>query len=255
MPPIQTELHYSFFAALIVLTVIFCVFTFSLFHHVKKKRRQMKSKNYQDENNMEAEKNRIAKDLHDDLGSLLTGLNLSFKTLAERDLSNALFRSSSDQLGSSILRLREISLNLLPRELETQGLHASIESFAERMSISGRIRVNFTNTCRMDSFDKQKAMLLFRVIQEITTNAVKHSGASVIDIGIARRNDHLVLEIRDNGCGFDYETAYKKKNSSGLKNIQSRLELLNAILVVESATTKGTHYFINIPLKKLTHGN
>lgn len=255
MPPIQTELHYSFFAALAVLTVLFCVFAFSIFHHVKKKRRQLRSKNYRDENNMEAERKRIAADLHDDLGSLLMGLNLSFKTLAERDPSNKLFRSSSDQLGTSLTRLREISLNLLPRELETQGLHAAIESFVERMIVNTQLKVNYTNTATLDNFDKQKAMLLFRVIQEITTNAVKHAEASTIDIGIARRNNHLILEIRDNGRGFDYETAYKKKHSSGLKNIQSRLELLNAILVVESAPAKGTHYFIHIPLKHLIHGH
>jgi two-component system NarL family sensor kinase len=255
MPPIQTELHYSFFAALTVLTVIFCVFAFSIFHHVRKKRRQMKTKNYQDENNMEAERRRIAADLHDDLGSLLIGLNLSFKTLAERDPSNVLFRSSSDQLGTSLMRLREISLNLLPRELEIHGLNAAIESFVERMNVNAQIKVNYINSAEMKGFDNQKAMLLFRVIQEFTANAIKHSGTSVIDIGIAKRNSHLIVEMRDNGCGFDYEAAYKMKKSSGLKNIQSRLELLNATLFVESENGRGTHYFINIPLKQMSNGN
>jgi two-component system NarL family sensor kinase len=255
MPSNQTELHYTFFATLTVLTIIFCVSAFSIIYHFRKKRKQLRAKSFQDEYGMEADRKRIAADLHDDFGSLLTGLRLSLNELARREPSNSLFTSSSEQLNVSMLRLREISLNLLPRELENEGLSAAIESMVERLNQSNQIRVNFSTAVDVKHFDKQKAMLLFRVIQEITTNAIKNSGAGAIDIGIAQRNSHLILEIRDDGCGFDYETAYKKKNSSGLKNIQSRLDLLNAILIVESAAGRGTHYFINIPLKHLTHGN
>ena len=210
----------------------------------------MKAKNYQDENNMEAEKKRIAEDLHDDLGSLLTGLKLSLITLAEH---NPLFSASAEQVGDSLTRLREISLNLLPREMEREGFNAAVESFVERLNTSGSILISFSSIQEIDLIDKQKAMLLFRVIQEITANAIKHSGATLIEIGLANRTNNLILEIRDNGRGFDYELALKKKNSSGLKNIQSRLDILNAILMIES-NKNGTHYFINVPLRHLTNG-
>ncbi len=163
------------------------------------------------------------------------------------------FASSVERLGHSILRLREISLNLLPRELEDEGLGAAVESLVDRINASNRISANFSQTAALNDFDTSKSMLLFRVIQEITTNTIKHSGAKNIQIGMADRGNYLILEIKDDGCGFDYESSCKKKGSSGLKNIQSRLELLNAILMIESNSNAGTHYFIKIPSRQLTH--
>lgn len=250
----QTELYYSFFAAITVLTLLLCVFAFSIFHHLRKRRKQIKSKTFQDECNIEIDKKRIAADLHDDFGSLLTGLKLSLHALEEKDPSNLLFRSSNKQLDLSMSRLREISLNLLPRELESEGLNAAVESLVERINDTKSIQVRFSSIDLVELFDKHKAMLLFRVIQEITTNALKHSHATCIDIGIAVRLNHLILEILDDGSGFNYDQSFKKKNSSGLKNIQSRLDLLNAILVVDTGSGSGTHYFIKIPLLQLYNG-
>jgi two-component system NarL family sensor kinase len=186
---------------------------------------------------------------------LLTGLKLSLGELSQGIPSNSLFSNSAELLDQSLVRLREISLNLVPRELETEGLHAAIESLADRINESKSIRVYYTASFPDKNLDSEKAMLVFRVVQELITNAIKHSGASKIEIGIARNSNRFIVEVRDDGKGFDYETALKKKKSSGLKNIQSRLDLLNTVLIVQSDTGKGTHYFINIPLTQLTNGN
>ncbi len=215
----------------------------------------MKAKTYQDECSMEADRKRIAADLHDDFGSLLNGLQLSIQTLAERDPSNTFFASSSERLSKSIVRLRQISLNLLPHELEDEGLIAAVESLVERINASHKISANFSTVIEAIDFDISKAMLLYRVIQEITTNTIKHSGATNLWIGMAKKGNYLILEIKDDGCGFDYESSLKKKGSSGLKNIQSRLELLGAILMNESNINQGTHYYIKIPLRQLTNGS
>ncbi|MEO8174811.1 MAG: ATP-binding protein [Sediminibacterium sp.] len=255
MAPIQADLYNTFIAAVISLTLILFVFGFSIFHHLRRKQIQLKSKSFQDECNLEVDRKRIAADLHDDFGSLLTGLKLSLNELALKDPSKLLFHSSTEQLNASLLRLNEISLNLLPRELESEGLNSAVESLVERINNSKRIRVNFSSTPETNQFTTHKAMLLYRVIQEITTNAIKHSKAGTIDIGIARRGNDLILEIRDDGSGFNYEQSLQKKNRSGLKNIRSRLDLLDAILIVESKTGIGTHYFIKIPLRQLNDGS
>lgn len=255
MPPTQTDLFYSFLAALSVIAVLFSVFMLSIFYHLRSKRKQLRDKLFQDECLIEVDKARIAKDLHDDLGSLLTGLQLSFAALAENDMSNAMLVSSTQQIGVSILRLREISLNLLPRELESEGLNAAIETFVERINSINRIQVNYLPVADFDQIDKQKAMVIFRVIQEVIANSIKHSQASVIDIGFALRRPYFILEIRDDGVGFEYEACLQKKNSSGLKNIRSRLEMLNGILRVESSHGIGTHYFITIPYRQIIHAN
>jgi len=255
MPPTQTDLFYSFLAGLTVIAVLFSVFALSIFYHLRKKRKQLRDKLFQDECLIEADKARIARDLHDDLGSLLTGLQFSFATLAEKDRSNSLLQSSYQQIGTSIHRLREIALNLLPRELETEGLNAAIESFVERINSVNRIQVNYLPVTNIELMDKQKAMVLFRVIQEIISNSIKYSKASVIDIGIVLDHSRLILEIRDDGTGFDYERCLQQKHHSGLKNIQSRIDMLNGIMIVESSRGNGTHYFITIPYQQLIHAN
>ncbi len=255
MPPTQTDLFYSFLAGLTVIAVLFSVFALSIFYHLQKKRKQLRDKLFQDECLIEADKARIARDLHDDLGSLLTGLQFSFAALAEKDRSNLLLSSSTEQIGVSILRLREIALNLLPRELETEGLNAAIESFVERINSVNRIQVNYLPVAGIEAMDKQKAMVLFRVIQEIISNSIKHSKASIIDIGIVLDHSRLILEISDDGTGFDYERCLQQKHHSGLKNIQSRIDMLNGIMIVESSGGSGTHYFITIPYRQLIHAN
>jgi two-component system, NarL family, sensor kinase len=255
MPPTQTDLFYSFLAGLTVITVLFSVFAFSIFYHLRKKRKQLRDKLFQDECLIEADKARIARDLHDDLGSLLTGLQFSFAALAEKDRSNPLLASSTEQIGVSILRLREIALNLLPRELETEGLNAAIERFVERINSVNRIQINYLPVAGIQEIDKEKAMVLFRVIQEIISNSIKHSKASVIDVGIEVHHLHFIVEIRDDGNGFDYERCLQQKHQSGLKNIQSRIGMLNGIIHVESSAENGTHYFITIPYLQLIHAN
>lgn len=252
MPQNQADLFHSFIAALGVLTVLLCIFSFSIFYHLRNKQRQLRSKSFQDESRVEFEKARIAADLHDDFGSLITGLQLSFSSLAERHVDDPLYSSTAHQLSVSLDRLRHISLNLVPRELEREGLLVAIESMVERINLSGRILVSLYSAIDLHFIQKEKAMLLFRVVQEILSNAIRHSNASQIEIGFAKSGNHLILEIRDNGRGFDYAICLGKKESSGLKNIQSRLELLQAVHFVESALGKGTHYFIRIAFKKLS---
>jgi signal transduction histidine kinase len=90
--------------------------------------------------------------------------------------------------------------------------------------------------------------MVFRIIQEILTNALKHSGASQIVIDCSIKNQYFTLEIRDNGKGFNSEINYLIGKHLGLQNIRTRLELLNATYSVKSSSHKGTQYIIYLPL-------
>lgn len=255
MLPINATPFYTYLGTLISITLILSVFVLSLFYHVRRKRIQMKAKTFQDECMMEKHKKRIAADLHDDFGSLLTGLKLSLQEFSQTQPRSSLLQTSTDLLEQSIARLRDVSLNLVPPELERDGLHTAIEALVDRINAIGGIQVHYSSALKNDRFDPEKAMLIFRVIQELITNAIKHSGARKIEVGIAANTNRLLSEVRDDGIGFDYQRALSKKGSSGLTNIQSRLDLLNAVLMVQSDNGKGTHYFITIPVQSLRHGN
>ncbi|MES2373451.1 MAG: ATP-binding protein [Bacteroidota bacterium] len=214
----------------------------------------MNEKNFQDESNLEANSKRIAGDLHDDFGSLLTGFKLSLRELSLKFPGNMYLEKSTGLLEESIGKLREVSLDLFPPELEAEGLNVAIETLVERMNAFTMLTIKYTPSFDDSAFELEKARLVYRVVQELTTNAIKHSSASIIEIGIVSKVTRLFIELRDNGSGFDFDNAKTKRKSSGLKHIQSRLELLNGILFVESKPGSGTHFFINIPLRHLTHG-
>lgn len=254
MPSIETQVFYTFLSGIVLLTLLFSSVCFSVFHHLREKRRELKVKSFEAECSIEAERKRIASDLHDDFGSLLAGLNLSLRELGQDAYSSRKYVLASKQLAVSIESLKEISLNLLPRELELEGLNAAVEALVERINGRSGIEVRFSSIGEVAQFNSQKAMLLFRIIQEITTNAIKHSQANLLLIAIARYRSYIIIEIKDNGCGFNYDLAFNKKQCLGLKNIQSRVELLNGVYTVESILNVGTHYYFKIPYQQLLDG-
>lgn len=254
MPSIETQVFYTFLSGIVLLTVLFLIIFFSVLHHLREKRRELKVKSFEAECSIEAERKRIASDLHDDFGSLLAGLNLSLRELGQDASSTGKYVQASEQLAVSMERLKEISLNLLPRELEAEGLNAAVEALVERINGRSGIDVRFSSIGEVAKFNSQKAMLFFRIIQEITTNAIKHSYSNLLLIAIAKVERKIIVDIKDTGCGFNYDQAFNKKQSLGLKNIQSRVELLNAVYTVESIINEGTHYYIKIPYLQLLDG-
>ncbi len=255
MPPIETDIHYTFFTALTVLTLLLGVFAFSIFRHLRKKKRQMKDRSFREEKAIERDRKRIAFDLHDDFGSELTGLKFSLRELADKDPTNKALSQTASIIERSLSRLREISLNLTPREIECEGLHGAVEALMDRINETSRIAIQYSGEL-FSNLETSRAIIVFRVLQEILANAIRHSQAARINLAILEKGNNLIMELKDDGLGFDYEQALVKPNSSGLKNIQARLDMLNAVLVIESAKETGTHYFITIPMKHLVqHGN
>jgi two-component system NarL family sensor kinase len=255
MPQGQTTLFHTYLAILASLTLIILAFAFSIYYHVRRKRRQIKAKNLQDESNIETNNKRIAGELHDGFGSLLTGFKFSLRELSLKFPGDTQIEKSTLHLEHSIVKLREVSLNLFPPEMETHGLIVALEMLVERMNTFTGIAIHITTSFDDSDFELEKARLVYRIIQELMTNAVKHAESSVIEIGLVSKISRLLIEVRDNGKGFDFESAKRYMQSSGLKHLQSRIDMLNGILFVDSKPGAGTHYFINIPTRQLQHGS
>lgn len=251
---IHSKPLYPYIAGLICFTLVLLAFAFSVFYHLRRKRLEIKEKNLQDESNIEANNKRIAGELHDGFGSLLTGFKFSLRELSLKFPGNELIEKSTIHLEQSIDKLREVSLNLYPPELETYGLNIAIEMLAERMILFTGINIQYNSSFDHTGFHREKMRLIYRMVQELMTNAIKHAEASVIEIGIVEKNGRLLIEVRDNGKGFDFESAKLFTDSSGLKHFQSRIDLLSGILFVDSQPGSGTHYYINIPTRQLQHG-
>lgn len=171
----------------------------------------------------EKEKKNIARDLHDGLGQQLVLLNLLFQNLpvsselkAEHDAINLLMQSS-------IREVKEMAYSLLPPELESGFLNA-IDRLVHRMNVTGKMKVHIekSNEINEASFKKVDRFNLYRIIQEVMNNALKHSKANEINIQMSMVDKKVVFEIQDNGVGFDIN---KSEGGLGLQNMKHRISM------------------------------
>ncbi len=176
----------------------------------------------------EEERSRIAKELHDDVGAMLTTTKLYFgqitPQLPAKELEN-ITKKATGFLNDMIQSVRTISQDLRPVVLEKLGLIEAINSLTQMINESGNIKINFRNNLTQ-TIVKSKELDIYRIIQELITNTIKHAKATTIGIELKNENEALVIIYEDNGKGIDQEQLSHKKGL-GLKNIESRLSVLS----------------------------
>lgn len=204
----------------------------------------------------EAERRRIAKDLHDDIGTMLSLTKLSLNQL-EQSLGNPgsqsqqTLQNARSLVEDTILNVRRITRDLVPITLEKFGLAVAIEAFVGQISQGGDLRVYFN--CEGEEITRQSRQIeltLFRVMQELVNNALKHAECTEIEIDLHKLNDRLELQVTDNGRGFDITgAAILAKGGLGLRSIESRLSVVNGSIKYETPGTKGTRAHVRIPIE------
>lgn len=197
------------------------------------------------------ERKRIGEELHDSLGYLLSlaGLNASVlykrKDIAEekrKELLEALMKSIEDAFDE----VRNISHNLAPSLLSERGLKGALKNISDRVNQSTKLSMSFDTFGLDEKLDNLIENTLFRTIQEIVNNTIKHSDASKLFIQIAQGNNEITLMAEDNGKGFNFDEI-KKHSSYGLAHIRSRIENLNGTMFIDSNQNRGTIISILIP--------
>ncbi len=180
----------------------------------------------------EEERTRIAKELHDDVGAMLTTTKLYFGQISP-ELSNDELKSITEKMSGffddMIHSVRSISQDLRPVVLEKLGLIEAIQSLTQIINDSGKIKVHFKNNT-IKTIAKSKELNLYRIIQELVTNTLKHAEASTIKIELKNENGVLIVLYEDDGKGLDQKKLSSKKGL-GLKNIESRLSVVSGNLI------------------------
>ncbi len=196
----------------------------------------------------EAERNRLAKELHDGLGGMLSSLKL---TLTNRKLciSEADLHETVKIVDKASAELRRIAQNMMPEALAKFGLVAALEDLcADLESLTG-LQTTFQHYGLREPLPRSMALPLYRITQELLNNVVKHAGANEVILQLIRQDDALHLTIEDNGSGFQLEKALAN-GGSGLKNLQSRVDFLNGNIEFDSTPGAGTTVNITIPVPK-----
>lgn len=198
----------------------------------------------------ENERERISRDLHDEIGVSLSAAKLYINQIRYENSPTEMMRlagDASDIIGNIVQDIRQIAQNLSPLILENFGFQQAIHMLMTRIQAGG-IRTE----CYIDfdtTLEKETELGLYRIIQEATGNALKHANPSLIEVSLTQENKLLLLLISDNGSGFDYQkTDLSKTTSMGLSGIKIRAELINGQLSVNSSANTGTEILITIPV-------
>jgi len=189
----------------------------------------------------EQERSRIAKELHDGLGGILAAAKMHASKASNAEKVTELLDTASKES-------RRISHNLLPESLILKGLDQALKDFIKSINDSGLLKAEYESIQLQNNLPQSLQLSVYRIIQELVNNIIKHAGASEALIQLQQQgNQKLLITVEDNGKGFAHETA---SNGIGLENIKSRLSLLKGKLDIDSQEKKGTSVYIELELNK-----
>lgn len=200
----------------------------------------------------ENERKRIANELHDHLGSLMTTIKINFENIKKQnhvsDLDLNIFTKTNDLLDEAYTKIRTISHIKNLGVLANEGLLVAVRNMAQKMSVLNRIQFNVIPFGLNERIYNQLEITLFRIIQELSTNIIKHSDATEVNIYLTQHGkNELNIIIEDNGKGFDPKKI-KKNDGIGLKSIEKRIEEMGGIFNIDSRPPNGTTIIIDLPI-------
>lgn len=191
----------------------------------------------------EEERQRIAAQLHDDIGSKLGVLHLSFHRLRRADEkernAETMYEEINQLISNALETTRRISHELLPPTLEDFGLLEALNEFCEGVRKTGAVRIQFEhNLSRADLPDPTTELHLFRIVQELTSNSLKYAQAQHIIIQLLKGEDNTIrLLYKDDGAGFDLQNIVSK--GLGLRNLQNRTNMIGATSEIHTSPGQG----------------
>ena len=203
----------------------------------------------------EKERKRIAKELHDGLGQYLSAANYNLDTLEFQTKADARQKktvlSVRRIIENAIEELKAISRNLHPRVLENQGLSGAITTLCETIGSSNNLKIQ----THIDDFEPRlpypMEMGLYRIVQELVNNMLKHARAKEVNLQLVRHRNSLLLLMEDDGVGFQTSGLNEYKfEGLGIRNIITQVKALNGIYHFDSSPGKGTSITIEIPFKQ-----
>lgn len=194
----------------------------------------------------EDERSRMAKDLHDGLGGLLSGVKLQLGAMKGNlilsEEHGRIFNNALGKLDESISEMRRVAHNMMPEALMKLGLQQALQDYCDGLSESQPFTINGEFHSLENRMEPATEVVVYRIVQELLNNAVKHSGATTILAQVMRQENNLTITVEDNGKGFDTGAV---SQGAGLKNIRSRVDYLKGQLDIQSVPGKGTSVHID----------
>jgi signal transduction histidine kinase len=196
------------------------------------------------------ERRRLAKDLHDGLGGMMSGIKYSLQTM-KRNLimtpeNQQAFERNMDMLDSSINEMRRVAHNMMPEALVKFGLDTALNDFCSDVEQTGSLQISYQSIGLSNEIIEQKtAIAIYRIVQELINNTMKHASAKSAIVQVSKTNGAISITVEDDGKGFNTAILHKDKGI-GWSNIQSRISYLKGKLDVRSKFGEGTSVHIEL---------
>ena len=199
----------------------------------------------------ERERQRIANDLHDNLGSMLATLKMNFENLKMRKngvdaTENMLFERTDELIEEAYHKVRRLAHTKNAGVLATEGLIPAVKKLTDKISIPGKLEMQFIPYGFGDRLDNTLEITIFRIIQELSTNIIKHSGATEATVQLTNHEDNINIIIEDNGTGFD--PSMIKEGGMGLDTLTKKIAQLSGTVSIDSTPGRGTTIIIELPV-------
>jgi len=198
---------------------------------------------------------RIARELHDEAGQALTGINFALETV-EKGLSSKphhigeYISDIKKQINRTYEEMRRISYSLHPALLSDLGLEPALESYLSGISKYSRLEIDFRMVGFEERLDPEIETVMYRISQEALTNTLKHSQAKNFKLSIIKSYPHIIFLAEDDGSGFDSSEISEHKNALGLLSMRERAAMLGGKFSLRTSSGKGTRIRIEIPIKE-----
>jgi signal transduction histidine kinase len=234
----------------IVISILIISFSIIMYLFVRNKSRYQQQLAKQMITAQEKERELIGNELHDNVNQLLMISKLYVEmALKEKDKekANDLLRQSMDILTTSITEVRDLSHRLTAPALKTGSLTDSLRTLIETIAATSGLKINFDVKDYTTPLNKEQSLALYRIAQEQMNNILKHAHASAVDVKLLQRNGKVILNIKDDGVGFD---STQKRTGAGLNNIINRTKLFNGKVIFLTAPGKGCEIHVSMPVSK-----
>jgi two-component system, NarL family, sensor kinase len=191
----------------------------------------------------------VSRELHDNLGQIASLIKINLNTLQLSDLAKATEKVEATKglIRQLLADLKALSVSLGSDRLNQLGLVKALQAEVDNLNKTDAFTAAFVSEGVIPEIDDDKAIILYRMAQEVLNNMVKHSKAPLIKLSVSFKENIFTLAFTDNGTGFDI-AAKLQSGGAGLKNLQNRAQLINAILNIDSQPGQGTHISIQIAL-------
>lgn len=195
----------------------------------------------------EKERQKVAGELHDDLGSLMATIKLHFDH-AKVGKKDPALQNAQKLLEEAYQKIRGMAHSKNSGVMSDQGLLSAIKNMAKTITETNALEVTVEDFGLGERMENSLELSIFRMVQELVANAIKHAEASKVNIQLTQHEDNLNIIVEDNGKGFDRSKLDKNKSGIGLTNIEKRVEHLEGNFTVDSIVGKGTSILIDIPV-------